>query len=117
MSPIANTSGRPGSVRSSSTAIRPAPSTSPSIAASGEACTPAAHRTVRAGARTSAPDAERMSTPSSSISTTRARCQTSTPSSARSLAARRWTGSVNSASTRGPPSISEIVAWRVSIER
>jgi hypothetical protein len=97
--------------------MRPARSTGPSASASGEAFTPAAHSTVRAGARTSAPEADRMSTPSSSMSTTRARCQTSTPSSARSLAARRWTGSVNSPSTRGPPSISEIVALRVSMAR
>ena len=51
MSPTTNTSGCPGSVRSGSAAMRPAWSTSApvaaaSCAASGDACTPAAHTTV-----------------------------------------------------------------------
>ena len=61
MSPIANTSGCPGSEQSGCTAIRPArshsaPVASASILASGDACTPAAQTLVRAATRwTSSP--------------------------------------------------------------
>ena len=56
MSPSANTSGCPGSVRSDSTAIRPArsssaPVSSPASRPSFDAVTPAAHTTVRVGIR------------------------------------------------------------------
>ena len=52
MSPIANTSGWLGSVRSPQTTMRPAPSRrAPEAAASGDGSTPAAHRTVRASMR------------------------------------------------------------------
>ena len=76
MSPTANTSGWPGSVRSGSVAMRPARSTSAplcsaSIAASGEACTPAAQTTVRAAMR-SVPSLVVTSTPFASMPVTRA---------------------------------------------
>ena len=62
MSPTAKTSGWPGIVRSGSTEMRPARSTSAPVAsasalASGEACTPAAHSTVRAAMRSVLPSA------------------------------------------------------------
>ena len=77
MSPTANTSGWPGSVRSGSTAMRPArsssaPLASASLAASGDACTPAAQIVVWASIRDVLPSASVTSTPAASTPTTRA---------------------------------------------
>ena len=85
MSPTANTSGWPGSVRSGSTAMRPArsvsaPVASASVAASGDACTPAAQTTVRAAMR-SVPSFVSTSTPRPSTLVTRAFIRSSTPRS------------------------------------
>ena len=75
MSPSAMTSGWPGSVRSGSTVTRPArstsaPAASPSIPASPEARTPAAHTTVRAAIRSLEPSGACSVTDSGSMPTT-----------------------------------------------
>ncbi len=69
MSPTANTSGWPGRVRSSATAIRPARSVSAPVAsasrpASGDAWTPAAQMTVAHSIRAFSPSEASVSTPS-----------------------------------------------------
>ena len=75
MSPIANTSACPGSVRSGSTVTLPArsrsaPVSSPSRPARPEAVTPAAQITTRLATRSVAPSPSASVTPSSSIPTT-----------------------------------------------
>ncbi len=75
MSPSANTSGWPGSVRSGSTVIRPArsssaPVSSPSLVASSEAVTPAAQITVRARTRSVPPPGLSTVTPPASTPVT-----------------------------------------------
>ena len=75
MSPIANTSGCPGSEQSGSTAMRPArshsaPVASASILASGDACTPAAQILVRAATCSTSPSCPLTSTPWRSTSVT-----------------------------------------------
>ena len=75
MSPIASTSGCPGSVRSGSTSSRPtasvsAPDASASVPASPDASTPAAQMTVAALTRFSPPWVS-IVTPSASIAVTR----------------------------------------------
>ena len=92
MSPTANTSGCPGSERSGSTAMRPARSTSAplaaaSLAARGDAWTPAAQMAVRASIRDVAPPASATSTPRASTPTTRAFIFSSTPSRSSSVVA------------------------------
>ena len=84
MSPTAKTSGRPGSVRSGSVAIRPArsvsaPDASASMAARGDACTPAAQMTMCAAIR-SVPSLVCTSTPCTSMPVTREPIRSSTPS-------------------------------------
>ena len=84
MSPTAKTSGWPGRVRSGSTAMRPARSTSApvasaSAAASGEAWTPAAHTTVWASMRSVVPSASRRRRRRASTPVTRAPMRSSTP--------------------------------------
>ncbi len=109
MSPTAKTSGWPGSVRSGSTLIRPARSTSAphasaSLPASGDACTPAAQITVRAAMRSVVPSFRVTSTPSASTPVTRAPIRSSTPRSPSSRAAARDRLCPNVASGSSPPS-------------
>ena len=97
MSPSANTSGWPGSVRSGSTATLPArsssaPVSSPRRVASRDAETPAAQMTVRAGMR-SVPPGVSTATDSRSIATTLRSSIGVTPSSSSERAAlprERW---------------------------
>ena len=75
MSPSASTSGWPGSVRSGSTATRPARSTSmpaspASLPARPEAVTPAAQIAVRAATRRPSPSRRSIATESAATSTT-----------------------------------------------
>ena len=90
MSPIANTSGCPGSVQSGRTATRAArsvcaPVASASIFASGEACTPAAQILVRAAIR-SRPSGPFTVMLSSDIAVAAVFTRTSTPI----FVSRRW---------------------------
>ena len=85
MSPIANTSGCPGSVQSGCTSIRPArshsaPAASASVRASGDAATPAAQILVLAGKRWTVPSGPLTSTPVASTPVTIDSVWISTPS-------------------------------------
>ena len=109
MSPTANTSGCPGRVRSGSTLIRPARSTSAPLAsasapANGEACTPAAQITVRAAMRSVVPSFMLTSTPSASTPVTRAPKRNSTPRSVSERVAARDRLWPNVARGSSPPS-------------
>ena len=109
MSPTANTSGCPGRVRSGSTLIRPARSTSApqasaSVPANGDACTPAAQMTVRAAMRSVVPSFRLTSTPRASTPVTRAPRRSSTPRSVSSSVAARDRLWPNVARGSSPPS-------------
>ena len=108
MSPIAEISGWPGSVRSGRTSMRPARSVLAPVACARvslklAARTPAAQITVRAGIRSVAPPTS-IVTPCGSISVARAPSRTVTPSSARYLAALADSFSLNAGTTRSPAS-------------
>ena len=122
MSPSANTSGWPGSVRSGSTVTRPArsrsaPVSSASLPARPEAVTPAAQMTVRLGIASTSPPACSIVTLSPSMPTTVRPVSTVTPSfsSERSAFADSDGGKV--VSTRSAASTSRMRAVRGSIAR
>ena len=122
MSPIANTSGCPGTVRSGSTSSLPAPSTPPSEAsaskrASGDACTPAAQTITQAGIVSSVPSASSTVTDPSSTSRTRRPSSTETPSRSSARCALADSRGGNVPSTRSEASISRMRASRGSIAR
>ena len=121
MSPIANTSGWPLSVRSGSTWIRPALSSSAplpraSSLPSSDAVTPAAQITVLAGMCRCSPSEPTVS-PSASISVTGALSSTSTPRWRRSFSARLLRLWGNAPSTFGVASNSSTWALLGSISR
>ena len=122
MSPIAKTSGWPGSVQSSFTTMRPArshvaPPASASSRASGDACTPAAQIFVRHTIRSVAPSASRTSTPNGSTSVTIDLLRIVTPSRRSSAAAFAESRSPNVARISLPPSTSRTSASAGSIRR
>jgi len=102
VSPIAKTSGYPGTLRSSRTFTRPALSAStPSHFAAGEASTPAAQMTVFDLIEPLA-----VSTPSAWTAVTGVPSRTSTPSSLSARCAYSDISGLKFGSTRGPASIS-----------
>ena len=122
MSPIAKTSGWPGSVQSSRTTMRPArshvaPLASASRPASGEACTPAAQIFVRQTTRSVDPSGPRTSTPNASTPVTIDPVRIVTPSRRSSLAAFAESRSPNVARISLPPSTNRTSALAGSMRR
>src|SRR6185436_18847523 len=103
-SPTANTPLTPGTLKNGSTGILPARSVGPpNVFTTGEAVTPAVHRTVALGMVT--PPA---TTPSSSTRSTLLPVRTFTPSLSSRLAALADKDSANVGRMRLPPSINTI---------
>ena len=122
MSPIANTSGWPGTVQSSPHQIRPArsqvaPLASREQAGQGRGLHPAAQILVRAEIRSVEPSSVRTSTPSASTPVTMVPVWIVTPSRRSSWAAFSDSLSPNAVRIAGPPSTSTTVASAGSIRR
>lgn len=121
MSPMAKTSGCPGNVQSGSTATRPArsvcaPVFAASIAASGDACTPAAQIQERARMASSTSGPCTVTEPSS-MPTARVFRRISTPIFPSRFRLYRWSFGWNGPSTAPAPSSSRMRASVVSTVR
>ena len=121
-SPITNTSGCPGRVRSGCTFTRPArsvsaPVCSASIAPSGFAATPAAHTLHTDSTRSVEPSLRLTVKPCESTSVTIASVQISTPRLSSDLRADPPSASPKLGSTSGPPSMRMTRACFGSIRR